>query len=297
MHGTGPIPTGARGGKGQHFLRNMSVVQRIVDKAAIKNTDTVLEIGPGTGIMTVCMLEKAKRVICVELDPRMIAETLKQVQGTEYASHLRIIQGDAIKAALPYFDVCVANIPYQISSPLVFKLLSHRPIFRCAVIMFQEEFALRLSAQPGSELYCRLSVNTQLLARVSQLIKVGRNNFRPPPKVESRVVRIEPRNPPPPVDFVEWDGLVRICFNRKNKTLRSVMKTKSVLGMLETNFKTWCSLNNTPIPNGPLNPPMAERVEAVLEQTEMVKSRASKMGVDDFLKLLSSFNAVGIHFR
>jgi 18S rRNA (adenine1779-N6/adenine1780-N6)-dimethyltransferase len=275
----------------------MSVVQRIVDKAAIKNTDTVLEIGPGTGIMTVCMLEKAKRVICVELDPRMIAETLKQVQGTEYASHLRIIQGDAIKAALPYFDVCVANIPYQISSPLVFKLLSHRPIFRCAVIMFQEEFALRLSAQPGSELYCRLSVNTQLLARVSQLIKVGRNNFRPPPKVESRVVRIEPRNPPPPVDFVEWDGLVRICFNRKNKTLRSVMKTKSVLGMLETNFKTWCSLNNTPIPNGPLNPPMAERVEAVLEQTEMVKSRASKMGVDDFLKLLSSFNAVGIHFR
>jgi protein-L-isoaspartate O-methyltransferase len=72
VHGTGPVPTGARGGKGQHFLRNMSVVQRIVDKAAIKNTDTVLEIGPGTGIMTVCMLERAKRVICVELDPRMI---------------------------------------------------------------------------------------------------------------------------------------------------------------------------------------------------------------------------------
>ena len=297
VHGTGPIPTGARGGKGQHFLRNMSVVQRIVDKAAIKNTDTVLEIGPGTGIMTVCMLEKAKRVICVELDPRMIAETLKQVQGTEYASHLKIIQGDAIKASLPYFDVCVANIPYQISSPLVFKLLSHRPIFRCAVIMFQEEFALRLSAQPGSALYCRLSVNTQLLARVSQLLKVGRNNFRPPPKVESRVVRIEPRNPPPPVDFVEWDGLVRICFNRKNKTLRSVMTTKSVLAMLETNYKTWCSLNNTTVPNGPLNPPMIERVTAVLEETDMKGSRASKMGVDDFLKLLSGFNAVGIHFR
>ena len=100
--GTGPIPpTGARGGKGQHFLRNMSVVQRIVDKAAIKNTDTVLEIGPGTGIMTVCMLEKAKRVICVELDPRMIAETLKQVQGTEYASHLRIIQGGRYQGSAP----------------------------------------------------------------------------------------------------------------------------------------------------------------------------------------------------
>ena len=209
---------------------------------------------------------------------------------------MQIIQGDAIKAALPYFDVCVANIPYQISSPLVFKLLSHRPIFRCAVIMFQEEFALRLSAQPGDNLYCRLSVNTQLLARVSQLIKVGRNNFRPPPKVESRVVRIEPRNPPPPVDFVEWDGLVRICFNRKNKTLRSVMMTKTVLSMMETNYRTFCSLNDQMI-EGPLNPTMKERVEAVLTETEMLDKRAAKMGVDDFLKLLTGFNAVGIHFR
>ena len=86
-------------------------------------------------------------------------------------------------------------------------------------MMFQEEFALRLSARPGETLYCRLSVNTQLLARVDQLIKVGRNNFRPPPKVESRVVRISPRNPPSPVDFREWDGMVRLLFNRKNKTI------------------------------------------------------------------------------
>ena len=80
-------------------------------------------------------------------------------------------------------------------------------MFRCAVVMFQEEFAKRLSAKPGDKLYSRLSVNTQLLARVDQLLKVGRNNFRPPPKVESRVVRIEPRNPPPPVNFmVCWTG-------------------------------------------------------------------------------------------
>ena len=164
------------------------------------------------------------------------------------------------------------------------------------MIMFQEEFALRLSAQPGDNLYCRLSVNTQLLARVSQLLKVGRNNFRPPPKVESRVVRIEPRNPPPPVDFVEWDGLVRICFNRKNKTLRSVLTTKSVLDLLEKNFKTFCSLNNTPVPE-PFVPTMKERVEAVLAETEMHNSRAAKCSVDDFLILLNGFNSVGIHFR
>ena len=151
---------------------------------------------------------------------------------------LQVIQGDVLKCDLPYFDICVANIPYQISSPLTFKLLSHRPIFRCAVIMFQREFAMRLVAQPGDSLYCRLSVNVQLLSRVSHLLKVGRNNFRPPPKVDSSVVRIEPRKPLPPVSFKEWDGLVRICFNfnRKNKTLGSIFKQKRVLELLEKNY-------------------------------------------------------------
>ena len=79
----------------------------------------------------------------------------------------------------------------QISSPFLFKLFAHRPPFRAAVVMFQEEFAQRLSARPGDPLYCRLSVNTQLLSRVEQLMRVGRGNFRPPPKVDSRVVRIE----------------------------------------------------------------------------------------------------------
>mmetsp|Transcript_3423 Transcript_3423/g.4317 ORF Transcript_3423/g.4317 Transcript_3423/m.4317 type:complete len:116 (+) Transcript_3423:298-645(+) len=79
-------------------------------------------------------------------------------------------------------------------------------------------------------------------------MKVGKNNFRPPPKVDSRVVRIEPRNPPPPVNFVEWDGMVRLCFNRKNKTLRSVFTTKSVLNLLEKNFRTYHALKNLPLP-------------------------------------------------
>lgn len=108
--------------------------------------------------------------------------------------------------------------------------------------MFQREFAMRLVANPGDNLYCRLSVNVQLLARVSHILKVGRNNFRPPPKVDSSVVRIEPRRPLPPVNFKEWDGLVRLCFNRKNKTLGSIFKQKSVLALLEKNYKTLQSL-------------------------------------------------------
>lgn len=101
---------------------------------------------------------------------------------------------------------------------------------------------MRLVAKPGDSLYCRLSVNTQLLARISHLLKVGRNNFKPPPKVDSSVVRIEPRRPLPPVSFKEWDGLIRLCFNRKNKTLGSMFKQKSVLSLLEKNYKTMQSL-------------------------------------------------------
>jgi 18S rRNA (adenine1779-N6/adenine1780-N6)-dimethyltransferase len=155
-----------------------------------------------------------------------------------------LIQGDILKTELPYFDVCVANIPYQISSPITFKLLSHRPLFRCAVIMYQKEFAQRLVAQPGDPLFCRLSVNTQLLARVFHLLKVGKNNFRPPPKVDSSVVRIEPRTPLPPINFKEWDGLIRLCFNRKNKTLGSIFRQKPVVALLEKNYKTFQALQD-----------------------------------------------------
>jgi 18S rRNA (adenine1779-N6/adenine1780-N6)-dimethyltransferase len=201
---------------GQHFLKNPAIVTSIVLKSGVKQTDVVLEIGPGTGNMTVPLLQKAKKVIALEYDNRMVREVLKRVQHTPEEHKLQVIQGDALHTKWPFFDLCVANIPYQISSGIVFKLLAHRPLFRCAVLMVQEEFALRLSARPGEALYCRLSVNTQLLAKVDQLMKVGRNNFRPPPKVESRVVRIECRNPPPPVNFVEWDGMVSSFYSARN---------------------------------------------------------------------------------
>nr|AAL78109.1 Putative dimethyladenosine transferse [Oryza sativa]AAM47293.1 Putative dimethyladenosine transferse [Oryza sativa Japonica Group] len=88
-------------------------------------------------------------------------------------------------------------------------------------------------------------LSSSLLSRVSHLLKVGRNNFRPPPKVDSSVVRIEPRKPLPPVSFKEWDGLVRLCFNRKNKTLGAIFKQKRVLELLEKNYKTMQSLQLT----------------------------------------------------
>eukprot|EP00906_Rhabdomonas_costata_P016262 RCo023344 len=117
-------------GRGQHILYNPLVINAIIEKAAIRPSDTVLEVGPGTGNLTVKLLAVAKKVIAFEVDPRMISELHKRVQGTPYAHKLQVVKGDAIKATFPFFNVCVANVPYAISSPLVFKLLQHRPFFQ-----------------------------------------------------------------------------------------------------------------------------------------------------------------------
>ncbi|KAH7941714.1 hypothetical protein HPB49_016526 [Dermacentor silvarum] len=278
---------------GQHILKNPLVINGMIEKSAIRPTDVVLEVGPGTGNMTVKLLEKAKKVIACEVDTRLVAELQKRVQGTHLHSKLHIIVGDVLKSELPFFDICVANLPYQISSPFVFKLLLHRPFFRCATLMFQREFAQRLVAKPGDKLYCRLSVNTQLLARVDILMKVGKNNFRPPPKVESSVVRLEPRNPPPAINFIEWDGLLRICFVRKNKTLSAAFKQTAVLAMLEKNYRVHCSVANEELP-GEFN--MKEKVDEILSQGGYSDKRARTMDTDDFMALLHLFNSNGIHF-
>ncbi|KAL7789987.1 S-adenosyl-L-methionine-dependent methyltransferase [Trichoderma ceciliae] len=235
---------------GQHILKNPGVSDAIVEKAFLKPTDTVLEVGPGTGNLTVRILERAKKCICVELDPRMAAEVTKRVQGKPEQRKLEVLLGDVIKTELPPFDVCISNTPYQISSPLVFKLLSLPNPPRCSVLMFQREFALRLTARPGDALYCRLSVNAQFWAKITHIMKVGKNNFRPPPQVESSVVRIEPKmgKDRPNVSWDEWDGLLRVCFVRKNKTLRaSWLGTKEILAMVERNYRTWCAMNGVPI--------------------------------------------------
>ncbi|KAM5576017.1 ribosomal RNA small subunit methyltransferase [Rosa sericea] len=314
--------------KGQHILKNPLLVDSIVQKSGIKSTDVILEIGPGTGNLTKKLLEAGKKVIAVEIDARMVLELQRRFQGTPLSNRLQIIQGDVLKTELPYFDICVANIPYQISSPLTFKLLHHKPAFRCAIIMFQKEFAMRLIAQPGDKLYCRLTVNTQRLAQVSHLLKVGRNNFRPPPKVDSSVVRIEPRRQFE-VNEKEWDGFLRICFNRKNKTLGSIFRQKKVLSCLEKNYKTLQALNLNPAQQGAVEETnqvmdfedmemdddegddemevedgnaegetseFKEKVLRVLKDNDFENERSSKLKLREFVTLLSEFCKAGIHF-
>jgi 18S rRNA (adenine1779-N6/adenine1780-N6)-dimethyltransferase len=110
--------------------------------------------------------------------------------------------------------------------------------------MFQREFALRLVARPGDALWCRLSANVQMYAKVDHIMKVSKNNFRPAPQVESSVVRIVPIDPPPPLRFEEFDGLTRILFSRRNKTAHANFFAKGVMELLDRNFRTWSAERN-----------------------------------------------------
>uniref|UniRef100_A0A1I8AVM5 rRNA adenine N(6)-methyltransferase n=1 Tax=Steinernema glaseri TaxID=37863 RepID=A0A1I8AVM5_9BILA len=279
--------------RGQHILKNPGIVNAIIEKSALKPTDTVLEVGPGTGNLSVKILEKAKKLIACEIDPRMVAELNKRVMGTPVQSKLEVRPGDVMDSEWPVFDVCVANLPYQISSPFVFKLLLQRPLPRYAVLMFQKEFADRLLAKPGDKFYCRLSVNVQLLARVEHLMKVKRTEFRPPPKVDSAVVRIQPKNPPPPINYAEWDGLLRLVFLRKNKTLLAIFHQSQVIELLDKNYRALMTAQNKVVPT---DFDMKQRIEDTLTSSGFDKKRSRTMAVEDFLKLLLEFNKSGIHF-
>ena len=221
---------------GQHLLVNPDVVAAIVSHAGITAGERVFEIGPGTGNLTVHLLASPASVVyAVELDERLarrLTMRSSELPGG-VGDKLRLVRSDFLSVPLPDFDVLVANIPYQISSPVVARILSHSPAPRAAVLMFQKEFAERLVAKAGTAAYSRLSVNTALLADAELVMHIGRNQFRPPPKVDSAVVRLRPRTPPPGLDLRDWNALLRIAFAGKNKTLRALLTgNKTVLGRL-----------------------------------------------------------------
>ena len=164
----------------------------------------------------------------------MVREVKKRVEGDPRKHRLELIQGDILKTPLPFFDVCVANLPYNISSPFLFKLLAHRPLFSVRGGHVQEEFAQRLSARPGDAVLP--PVGQHAVVGQSDTTHQGRKEQLPtPPKVDSRVVRIELKNPPPPVNFVEWDGLVQLCFNQEKQDPSELIHVEeSGLGSSET---------------------------------------------------------------
>jgi len=202
---------------GQHFLLDPRVAERQVEHARISSSDVVLEIGPGLGILTERLVARAKRVVAIEADRRLASHLRSSVPSAE------VVVGDALEVSWPPFDVMVSNLPYQISSPITFKLLDRT--FDRAVLMYQWEFARRMVAAPGTRDYSRLTVGVYRRAACSILERVPRNAFQPQPRVDSALVALEPR--PAPFDLTDpdlYDRVVAALFEHRRKTIENGLR-------------------------------------------------------------------------
>ena len=198
----------------QHFIRDQNLVNHMIDYADLKSSDTVLEIGPGKGIITRAIAEKSK-VIAVEKDPALV-EHLK----LQEIPNLEIISGDILKTKLPRFNKIIANLPFSISAPVTFKLFEHK--WDSAILIYQKEFAERFTAKPGSKNYSRLTLAVNYYCEPEILKKVSKSKFYPVPKVDAVVVRLKPKKPAFKTDEKFWN-LVNKLFQHKKKTVRAAM--------------------------------------------------------------------------
>jgi 16S rRNA (adenine1518-N6/adenine1519-N6)-dimethyltransferase len=207
---------------GQHFLVRQSVLERIAEAACPEKGDTVLEIGPGRGALTSHLLARADRVIAIEIDPVLV-----QYLRAEFRDEprLRLVEADVLKADLTQWGtVTVAgNLPYYITSPILEKTLALGAQLNRVVFLVQKEVAERLTAHPGSRDYGYLSVQTQLLSTPELLFSVPAGAFRPPPKVDSALVRLmpKPESEFPALDRQAFLHFVGLCFRHKRKTIRN----------------------------------------------------------------------------
>lgn len=214
---------------GQHWLTDQSVLRQILEAAELNANDTVLEVGPGRGALTEQLLASpAAAVRAVELD-RDLVVGLRERFGAD--SRFELTEGDVLAVELPEASTVVANIPYNITGPLLERLVGRldRPVarpYRRLVLLVQQEVGERIRARPGSSAFSALSVRMQLLARCSTVCPVPPRCFQPPPKVMSEVVALDPlpadqRLDPALARTVEM--LLRRCFAARRKMLRNTL--------------------------------------------------------------------------
>ena len=214
-----PIPP-ANKRLGQNFLIDQNIVRKIVAAAELTPGDTVLEIGPGRGILTDALSHAAHRIIAVEVDAGLCR--LLEARRIEW-QNVDLVCADALThpfETVPAGAVVVANLPYYIATPLLFKLLAHRPRFPRLVLMLQNEVADRLVAGPGDADYGILSVMAQYAAEIRKAFKVSGNCFRPRPEVGSAVVLLRPRESLlAPAEEARFAAVVKGAFAHRRKTL------------------------------------------------------------------------------
>ncbi len=208
---------------GQNFLHDHGVVRKIVEHAAIGPNDTVLEIGPGLGIMTEVLAAQAGRVVAVELDDRLVAYLPTILPANVDLVHADALEIDPPALAGPDY-VVVANLPYSVGNAIVRRILEAVPPPRMLTIMVQREVAERITASPPE--MSLLAIGVQFYGQPKQLFRVGGGAFVPPPRVESVVLRIETRPPPLPQDeHVAFFRVVHAGFAQRRKQLGNTLST------------------------------------------------------------------------
>ncbi len=217
---------------GQHFLTDRRVLGRITDALRLDRTHLVVEIGAGRGALTGLLTERAGLVAAVEVDPRLAAFLREKFAGEPRA---RVVEADILE--LPLADLitesgyrrarAVGNLPYYITSPILMRLFECAGVLEEITVMVQKEVAERLTAAPGSRDYGLLSVTAQYYTRPQLLFRIPPGAFRPPPKVDSALVRmpVAPRRAELGIpDETRFFGFVRACFQQRRKTLGNNLK-------------------------------------------------------------------------
>ncbi len=227
---------------GQNFLHDATAIERILQAISVQPDQTIVEIGPGQGALTLPLLHAGGRVEAVELDRDLIEPLIGKAAA---AGTLVVHQADALK-----FDFArlagagklriVGNLPYNISTPLLFHLLQQSDYIQDMHFMLQKEVVQRMAAQPGGGDYGRLSVMIQYHCRVAPLFTIGPESFRPAPKVDSAFVRLTPWQQAPVQvdDYASLDALVKQAFAQRRKTLRNTLK-----GLLDENDIRACGID------------------------------------------------------
>ena len=213
---------------GQHFLHDAGILRKIVQAIAPLPGDDIVEIGPGEGALTLPLLRALGRLTVIELDRDLIPRLRAAADGV---GALEIVEADVLTVDLGALARrgpmrVVGNLPYNISSPILFHCIDHVDAIRDMHFMLQREVVDRMAAPPGSKVYGRLSVMLQLVCRVDPLLRVPAGAFRPPPKVESALVRLTPR---PKAERPGADGaliarVVKAAFGQRRKTLANALR-------------------------------------------------------------------------
>jgi len=238
---------------GQHFLHDQGILRRIVEAIAPQPGDRLVEIGPGEGALTLPLLRAARHMTAIELDRDLIVSLGERAAAV---GDLTIIGADVLTVdftALAGGDArigpsrpsmasgtlallrIVGNLPYNISTPILFHCLDHAPAIRDMHFMLQKEVVERMAAPPGSKTYGRLSVMLQLRCTVEPLFKVPPGAFRPPPKVDSAIVRLTPlpAHALPEADARLIDRVVRAAFGQRRKTLGNALREVATIAQIE----------------------------------------------------------------